>query len=133
MIIYLDENLPHHLAEGLDKLQQPLNKRNNTDFEVKSVASVFGRASADEDWIPRAGSQKAIAITCDSKIRSNKHQKKLYEENGLGMFFFPGGIRYWDIVRILVDKWEDILKCISSTRAPFAYKIRVRGKIERLD
>lgn len=40
MIIYIDENLPPQLAEGLNKLQEPLNRKNTTDYEIKSIKTV---------------------------------------------------------------------------------------------
>jgi len=49
MIIYIDENLPPQLADGLNKLQEPLNRRNKTEFEIKSIKSVFGEGVKDEE------------------------------------------------------------------------------------
>jgi hypothetical protein len=75
MIIYIDENLPPQLAEGLNKLQEPLNKRNRTDFQVKSIKMEYGEGVKDETWIPIAGQQGAVAITRDYKIQTTRHQK----------------------------------------------------------
>jgi hypothetical protein len=137
MIIYLDENLPPQLAEGLNKLQEPLNIRNRTDYQVKSIQSVFGKGVKDEEWIPKAGQDQAIAITRDFKIQTIRHQRKLCEENGLGIFFFTGiasGLTYWQIVKTLIDKWEEIIKNISENIPPFSFRVTVRGsKFERLD
>lgn len=135
MIIYIDENLPPQLADGLNKLQEPLNKKNKTDFEVMSIKSVFGEGAQDEDWIPIAGGQKAITITQDFKIQTTRHQKELCENYGLGIFFFSSkGLKYWQIVTTIINKWEDILKKIESSSAPYAYRFTVRGsKIEKLD
>ncbi|MBA4411119.1 MAG: hypothetical protein Q8S54_10430 [Bacteroidota bacterium] len=135
MIIYIDENLPPQLAEGLNKLQEPLNRKNNTDLVVKSIKTVFGEGTQDEDWIPIAGAEKAIAITQDIKIQTTRHQKELYENYGLGIFFFSSkGLKYWQIVKTIIDKWEDILKTIESSKAPYAYRFTVRGsKMEKLD
>jgi hypothetical protein len=137
MVIYLDENLPPQLAEGLNKLQEPLNLRLKTNYEVRSIQSVFGRGVKDEEWIPRAGQEKAIAITRDFKIQTTRHQQKLCEENGLGIFFFTGimsGLTYWQLVKALIEKWENIIKTISENQTPFAFRVTQRGsKFERLD
>jgi hypothetical protein len=136
MIIYIDENLPPQLADGLNKLQEPLNKRNNTDFQVKSIKKEFGEGVRDEDWIPNAGQQKAIAITCDYRIQTTRHQKALCQEYGLGILFFnmpSKGFGYWPIVKTFIDKWEQILKCIEQP-TPFAYRFSIRSsKFENLD
>lgn len=64
MIIYVDENMPPKLAEGLDLLQQPLN-RGGIDVQVRSIVYAFGRGTKDEDWIPAAGQQGACILTQD--------------------------------------------------------------------
>jgi hypothetical protein len=137
MIIYIDENLPPQLADGLNKLQEPLNRRNKTNYEIKSIKSVFGEGVKDEDWIPKAGEEKAIAITKDFKIQTTRHQKSLCENFGLGVFFFsmPScGLNYWQIVKSIIDKWENILKKIEISEAPYAYRFSIRSsKIDKLD
>jgi len=135
MIIYIDENLPPQLAEGLNKLQEPLNKRNRTDIEIKSIKTVFGEGTKDEDWIPIVGNENGIAITLDFKIQTTRHQKELCENFGLGIFFFSSkGLNYWQIVKTMIDKWENILKAIETTKAPYAFRFSVRSsKIEKLD
>ena len=137
MVIYIDENLPPQLAEGLNKLQEPLNRRNQTDYKIKSISAEFGKGVKDEVWIPKAGQEKAIAITRDFKIQTTRHQKALCEEYGLGIFFLSGvnaGLSYWQIVRTLIDKWEEILKTISHNTPPYSYRFTGRGKkFEKLD
>jgi hypothetical protein len=135
MIIYIDENLPSQLAEGLNKLQEPPNRRNNTNYEIKSIKTVFGLGVKDEEWIPKAGEEKAVAITRDFKIQTTRHQKELCEDYGLGIFFFKSdGIKYWDIVKNLINKWEDLLKTIETSKAPYAYRFSVRSKkFDKLD
>ncbi len=50
MIIYIDENIPHQLAQAFDLLQKALNVRNQTSIHVRSIAEDFGRGAKDEDW-----------------------------------------------------------------------------------
>lgn len=135
MIIYIDENLPPQLAEGLNKLQDPLNKKYRTDFEIKSIQAVFGKGVQDEEWIPILGQEKSVAITQDFKIQTTRHQKELCEGFGLGVFFFCSkGLTYWQIVKTIIDKWEIILKTIETSKAPYAYRFTVRSsKMEKLD
>jgi hypothetical protein len=130
MTIYLDENLPPQLAEGLDKLQEPLNKRNGTSYSIKSVKFVFGQGVKDEEWIPIAGKERAIAITRDFRIQTTRHQKELCKSFGLRVFFFAEpsqGTPYWQIVKTLIDKWESILKEIEKNEKPFALRFTMRS------
>ena len=127
MIIYFDENLPVSMAEGLHTLQKPENVRNRTNFEIRSIRSVFGEGTKDEMWIPIAGQEQACVITQDFRIQTIRHQKTLYEEHKLGMFFFrppsrKEGYTYWQMVEITVDKWRQILEIASTEERPFAYR-----------
>jgi hypothetical protein len=137
MVIYLDANLPPQLAEGLNKFQEPLNRRNQTNYQVLSIKTAFGEKVPDEVWIPKAGMEKAVAITRDLKIQTTRHQKALCKECGLGIFFFSGassGLTYWQLVKTIIDKWERILYEIEHNDLPFSFRFTVRGsKMEKLD
>ena len=58
MKIFIDENMPPQLAEGLSILEKP----NNEGVEVYSIQKEYGRGILDEDWIPKVGSSKGIVI-----------------------------------------------------------------------
>lgn len=137
MIIYLDENLPFHLADGLNSLNAPLNLRNQANIEVKSISQEFKRGVKDEDWIPIAGRQNAVAITMDIKIHKSRHQRKLCEEYGLGLIFFrlpKGGLSYWEMVRGIVNKWEQIVEICTREKTPFAYRFSPKKpKLDKLN
>jgi hypothetical protein len=114
--IYLDENLPKQLAEGLNKLQQPQNTRESWEIEVLSIKDVFGQGEQDEEWIPKVGKENGIVITQDFRIQTQKHQKELYIQNGVGILFFnppsKTGFTYWEMVKQLIERWEDVKKII---------------------
>ena len=132
MIIYIDENLPSQLAEGLNKLQEPLNRRNNTSYEIKSIKTVFGFGVKDEEWIPKAGEEMAVAITQDYKIQTTRHQKELSEDYGLGIFFFKSdSIKYWDIVKILINKLKTFLKPLNPPMPPMltGFLLKVKSSL----
>jgi len=59
----------------------------------------------------------------------------LCETFGLGIFFFSSKeLTYWQMVTTIINKWENILKIIGSSKAPYAYRFSVRSsKIEKLD
>ena len=140
MIIYVDENMAPALAEGFNLLQQPENfrKKFKDPIEVKSISKVFGRGALDEDWIPKVGSDRACVITQDYNINRIKHQRALCEEYGLGMFYFrppsKSGFSYWDMVKLLVKHWPEIIKAASKKSRPFSYKITARSSsLEKME
>lgn len=101
--IYIDENMPSQLAHGLHTLQQPQNSKDGLEIEVLSIKDVFGQGALDEEWIPEVGAENGIVITQDFRIQSQKHQRELYVENGVGILFLNppsnGGFSYWDLVK----------------------------------
>lgn len=68
MIVYIDENMPPHLARGFDILQKPISIKMRKDIEVKSIKDVFGEGAKDEDWIPIAGKQGAWSMRYNSRL-----------------------------------------------------------------
>lgn len=136
MIIYIDENMPPKLAEGLNILQHPLNQKNGTEVEILSIKTIFGTGIKDEEWIPLAGQQGACIITQDFNIQRTRHQKTLCEEHRLGMFFFrppsKTGLSYWQMVELCVEKWPQILHIAHREEKPFSYRCSSRKDFERL-
>lgn len=135
--IYIDENMPSQLAHGLNILQQPQNIKDGMEIKVLSIKDVFGQGAADEVWIPEIGKQSGIVITQDFNIQQTKHQRELYLESGIGIFFLKtpskGGFQYWDFVKRLVKDWEFIKKTIRKEPVPFAYRGSSNSPFEKME
>ncbi|WP_200974848.1 hypothetical protein [Echinicola sp. 20G] len=136
-IIYLDENMPRHLAEGFHTLQAPEGLKTGNKIEVKYIPKEFGLGVKDVDWIPKIGRQKACVITQDININRKSHELKLYQEHRVGMFFLRGpskkkGLSIWEMVQALAKQWPEISKIAIQEPKPFAYQITLKGKLKRL-
>ena len=134
MIIYIDENLPSNLAKALAALQEG---RLDEDVEVRHVKDHFGEGITDEDWLPKAGKEKAVIITKDYSIRRTRAEMEICESFGLVVIFLKppskSGFKYWDLVEIVIKHWENIKECGRRER-PAAYKITMRkSRPERID
>lgn len=131
--IYIDENISHFLAAGLDVFQQHLNDNEKKKFQVLSIKSVYGRGAKDEDWIPKVGAEGGIVITQDLRIQTTRHQNELYKAHNLGVFFLKppsNGYTFWEMVEKIIKNWPEMKKK-SFDKRPFAYRITSK-KIERL-
>lgn len=119
--VYIDENISPYLAEGLYILEKPVGD----DFEVLSIAKIFGQGAKDEDWIPKVGAENGIVITQDLNIHRVRRQRELYQHHNVGIFFLSppkkNGIRYWDMVLLLINRWQEI-KQKATTERPFAFR-----------
>jgi len=137
MTFYIDENMPALLAEAFNILQQELNDRSRYgSIKILSIIVEFGASTPDEVWIPLAGQSNACIITQDYNIHRIADQRRLCEENELGMFYLrppsKTGFKYWDMVKVLVTHWEQMNKIALRESRPFAYKITSKGKMETL-
>ena len=131
MKIYIDENMPPQLADGLSILEKP----NNEGVEVYSIRKEYGRGILDEDWIPQVGQVSGIVITQDSKMQRIKSQFRLLKEYRLGIFYLipPGkkGYTYWEMVEKIIHNWQEIKQIVRRNKPPFAFRITAR-KIEKI-
>jgi hypothetical protein len=130
--IYIDENFSHYIAEALHILELP----HDEGLEVLSIENAFGKGAKDEDWIPKVGAENGVVITQDHNIHRRKKQRDLYEENGVGVFFFvpssKTGYSHWQQVELIIRRWQDIKKKCQTPR-PFAFLCKQRSfSFERL-
>ncbi len=129
--IYLDENLSEYVAQALNFL----NKGYFREIQVFSTKEKFGKGAADEVIIPIVGKEGAILITRDFNIHKTRFQFELCKQYKIGIFFLTlpkSQNKHWEMVKILIAKWEDVIEKINSDRKPFAYRIRMVGKMERM-
>ena len=131
MKIYLDENLSKYVAEALNLL----NKGYFPNIEVFSTIEIFGRGVKDEALIPAIGKEGSILITKDFNIKKTQLQFELCQQYNLGIFFITlpkNQDKHWDIVKLLIHNWEEIILKAGRDKHPFAYRIRLKGKMEKL-
>jgi hypothetical protein len=121
--VYIDENLAPQIACGLNKLQEPLNNKEENSYTIYSISEKFGIGIKDEEWIPILGKEGSLVITKDFNIQKTRNQRELYEKYGLGVIFIkpPSGYKYWEYVQLIIKKWDDIKKIANKTERPFAY------------
>jgi fructose-specific phosphotransferase system component IIB len=129
--IYLDENLSEYVAQALNFL----NKGYFRDIQVYSTKEKFGKGVADEIIIPGIGKADGVLITRDINIHKTRFQFDLCKQHKIGVFFLtlPKGLnKHWEMIRLLIEKWEEIVEKSINDRKPFAYRIRVVGNMQRM-
>lgn len=132
MQIYLDENLSEYVAQGLQLLSQSHFK----DIQVLSTKQDkdLGPGVKDPELIPIVAKKHGVLITKDIRMRTPL-LFSLCQQYKLGIFFLkmPSGKEaHWDIVRLLIENWEDIVKHTRKEQRPFAFVVKPRGKMEQL-
>ncbi len=127
MKIFIDENLPAQLAQGL----QLLEDGNDEGVSVKSIKAEFGTGAKDENWIPELGKFKALVITQDHNIHRKQLQRQLYQQCKVGLVVFKGpgkhGYTYWQMVENIIKHWQEIKESVRKAKPPFAFVITPRS------
>lgn len=129
--IYIDENLSEYVADAFNSL----NKGYFKDVLVHSTKIKFGKGEPDETIIPEIGKSNGIMITKDLNIHKTRLQYQLCEQYKLGVFFIKmqkGMDKHWEIVKLLVNAWEEMIEIIHDQKRPFGYEIPIRGKMKKL-
>lgn len=135
MIIYLDENLPPHLAKGFHILQLPEGLKSGYKIEVRYIPTEFETGAKDLEWIPEIGNN--CVITQDINIHRRKHELELYNKFKIGMFFLRGpskkkGLSVWQMVEALAKNWSEISEKAHKEKKPFAYTFGLKGKLKKV-
>lgn len=133
----MDENMPPHVAEGFQILQEPEGLRTGFPLEVRYIPKVFGRGVKDVDWIPQLGEEKACIITQDINISRRKHELALYQKFKIGAFFLRGpskkqGLSVWEMVQALSRHWAEISRIVHEEERPFGYEFSLRPKMKKV-
>lgn len=129
--IYLDENLSEYVADALNSLAKGYFK----NITVASTKTKFGKGVPDEQIIPAIGSAGGILITKDVNIHRTRMQYQLCQQFNLGVIFLKpakGMDKHWEIVKMLINNWEEIYSIINRETLPYGYEIPTRGKIRKL-
>ena len=125
MNFFFDNNLSQHLAKAMDILEQK--------GKVIHLTEKFQPDAKDEDWLEYVGKNRMILITRDKKIKRRAAELRAFKNYKVGAFILGGqnpGI--WQIIRQIINNWLRIKDLASDTRAPFIFKVPLKGKIVQL-
>ena len=132
MKIFFDENTPGQLAEALNTLENNSLEK----LDILATKYVFGSGVADEELIPKIGEVQGFLITQDLNIHRTRHQKELYIKHGLGVIFIKPpskkGFRYWEFVKLVINRWEEVIKIFKKEQKPFAFRCSSRSRLEKI-
>lgn len=125
MKFIFDENLPQHLANGMSCLDK--------EVTIEHVLDSLDRGTADVKLLKYVGQNDLFLITKDTRMRYNPAEKAALIKYNVGAFVLIGKtMRLWDIVKQLINSWEQIKEISETIEKPFIYKIRRSGKPERV-
>jgi len=77
-----------------------------------------------------------LIISRDINISRDKLESALLKEHGVGIFYITlpkGQNTHWNMVKVLIAKWEDIVEICQKRKPPFSYQVPIRGNIKKID
>lgn len=137
MIVYFDEHIPKHLVEGFSAIQKFEGLKSKVNVEIKYIPTEFSYGVKDPDWLRALEKKKSFVITQDVNISRRKHEMEIYQEQKIGLFFLKGkskkqGLSVWEMVEALAKRWPEIIEKIINEKPPFAYEVKLKGKIKKV-
>ena len=112
-----DEELFTTLASRLSRLDKQITEKEKTKFAEKADGKSVSQVAKE--------------------FQTQRHQKELYISSGVGILFLnpPSkvGFPYWEMVKQLINRWEEIKTIVKKNQTPFAFRCTPRTKFEKMD
>jgi len=129
MQFLFDENIPNKLAKGLNLLEES-NHKTKISAHINSIRDLGMQGATDEDVIAKAGKLSAVILTFDKDFKHIKSYAPLYKKHKVGVVFFKlskEDSNYWGMVKLLINKWEDLKNELTGLDKPFVYQVSKLG------
>lgn len=122
--VFIDENLPKQFAQAFNTVQSHLNKTEKKKIEVYSMKELH-EGRSDIEWFKALKDDNAVILTYDRNMQRHKHERLIYQQNGIGVIFFKhpkGGLQFWTSFKHVVKWWDDIKQICRKNNVPFAFR-----------
>jgi predicted nuclease of predicted toxin-antitoxin system len=94
--------------------------------DADSYSDHWERGCSDIEWIPVACAKGYCVITSDQLKRP--HEREALKDHRARVVLIQGGLRFWDQVKLLVNRWEDIERHTSRRKPPYILKFTSRAR-----
>ena len=134
MFFLFDENVPYKFVEGLALIEES-NHKSPIKAKVSHPRFLKNEGASDEEQIKTAGKQNGIIVSFDKDFKHIKSYYPLYKEYKVGVLFLKltkEDSNYWGIVKLVINKWEELKLLLKDHEKPFAYQVSKLG-IQRFE
>ena len=129
MFFLFDENVPYKFVQGLELIEEA-NRKSHIKVTVSHPRMLRNEGASDHEQILIAGKYDGIIISFDKDFKHTKSHYSLYKENNVGVVFLKLGkeeSNYWGIVKLVINKWEELKNILNDHKKPFVYEVSKKG------
>jgi hypothetical protein len=134
MFFLFDENVPYKFVQGLTLIEES-NHKSPIRVKLSHPKLIGNEGSSDEQQIEIAGRHDGIILSFDKDFKHIKSYYPLYREYNVGVVFLKLSkeeSNYWGIVKLVINRWEEIKRLLKDHEKPFAYQVSRNG-IQRFE
>jgi len=126
--LFFDESVGSKVPAALRHIGAPA-----TELVQPSRAGPITYGMADLEWIAIAGAAGYLAISHDLRVLQVPAERAALVAAGLGIVFIEAGQRpRWEVLRLLLARWEWLKQIDAHEPRPFAFILPIRGKPRQL-
>lgn len=125
MILLCDENISPRVPETLRQ----------DGYDARSFHMMGWLSRRDLQWLPGAGQMEgSLILTRDRSMLDNSNEKQAIIDNNLGVVFLTAGQQsVEDLIRLVVNSWDQLEHLHDTTPRPFVRFLTTTGNLrERL-
>ena len=92
----------------------------------------FRLGTADEIWLPVAGREQWLVVSCNKAILNAEAQREIFIREKVGAVFLTSGQeRKIELLKLILRKLEWLERIDEEETRPFAFEMTIGGKIRR--
>lgn len=129
MFFLFDENVPYKFVQGLILIEES-NHKSPIKVKLSHPRLINNEGASDEEQIHMAGKNDGAIISFDKDFKHIKSYYPLYKKHKVGIIFLKLSkeeSNYWGIVKLVINKWEDLKRLLKDHERPFAYQVSKSG------
>lgn len=130
MKFFFDNNLSPDLARGLARLRGPYGE------EIVHLRDRYDDGStADTTWLADLTEEGGWIVISADRFKKNSAERQAIGNPGITVFMFTSSFskqNRWNKTLLIINRWNEIVEESKGRGKGKCFKVRLRGKIERI-
>lgn len=102
-------------------------------FDAERYPQAPGVAPTGDDvWIDDASRRGEVIVYKDKRIRYRPEERAAFVRAGARMFLLGGNLSRFEMLRLLMIAWSEIIRLVEADSPPFIYRVGSSGNLARV-